>query len=690
MIFFVLLSTLYCQNIIKNPSFEEVENYKPLHWYLDEGVELSSESHLGKNSLYWKPTNRAIFSYQMITIEKGFQYEMCVHLKLRNIPNITKEGFLFMIQSVKKENEPQEYFYSRYYNGNSDWKKACHLTGIIKKRNDSDLYYFGLYSPALKNSSGEIFVDDISIRRINFKIGINNDRDEVYDNINVVFQINGYKENYNLSDFELITRIKDDTKTYYDNKIEIDSFFFTKKINIKELELMDNNFYKVESILKNKKDNVTDIFSYPFKKINKIQRKVTIDEYGRIFVNDELFFPFGIYLIDVKESDLMLINKTHLNFILPYGLIGKTIMDMIYSTQQGKLKVIYSLQTLYKLDYNKCSNLKDEDESYKQFIDKINEFKEYPNLLSWYIDDEMPFCYNKFLRNRTLSVHQLDPNHPSFTVLCYPGETNQLINTTDIMGFDNYPIGRAEIRDVLYFNDDAYKETLKSKPYIPVIQIFDWAHSFWNKRQSPDFKSCPPTLQEMRSMSWQGLVAGGKGLLFFSLWQVIEMDEITPFEKRWNDVIEFTDEIWKYKDVILSIDEVNKIEYENNYNVEFKQWKYNKTNYIVIVNLERKKEIFKINLLDKYNINKEFGLGKYKKNGTEIIFDLEPIDVIMITYSKGSESKSNSNLLVIFLVIIIIIIVIGVLAFFTLKYLRNKYKTKSFVESVSKLMNDEN
>ena len=163
---------------------------------------------------------------------------------------------------------------------------------------------------------------------------------------------------------------------------------------------MDNNFYKVESILKNKKDNVTDIFSYPFKKINKIQRKVTIDEYGRIFVNNELFFPFGIYLMGVKESDLMLINKTHLNFILPYGFIDKTIMDMIYSTQQGKLKVIYSLQTLYKLDYNKCSNLKDEDESYKQFIDKINEFKEYPNLLSWYIDEEIPFCFNKFLRNR--------------------------------------------------------------------------------------------------------------------------------------------------------------------------------------------------------------------------------------------------------------------------------------------------
>ena len=78
-----------------------------------------------------------------------------------------------------------------------------------------------------KNSTGEIFVDYVSVRRINFRIGINNDRDEVYDKVNVVYQINGDKENYNLSDFELITRIKDNNnKTYYNKDTEITSFFF--------------------------------------------------------------------------------------------------------------------------------------------------------------------------------------------------------------------------------------------------------------------------------------------------------------------------------------------------------------------------------------------------------------------------------------------------------------------------------
>ena len=277
-----------------------------------------------------------------------------------------------------------------------------------------------------------------------------------------------------------------------------------------------------------------------------------------MLVNGELFFPFGIYLISVQQNHLALINQTHLNFILPYSLLDKKTMDMIYTTQQGKLKVIYAIYKLYNLDKNKCTNIDDEKESYKQFIDKLNEFKDHPNLLSWYKDDEIPYCFNKFLRNRTLSIHEIDPNHPSFTVLYLPGETNSLMNTTDIMGLDNYPIGRSQIRDILYYNDDAYKEILEAKLFISVIQIFDWAFLYRNYRERPDYISSPPTLQEMKSMSWQGLVAGAKGLLFYSLWEFIEMNK-TNVEERWKDVIEFTDEIWKYKDVILSIDKVNKV-----------------------------------------------------------------------------------------------------------------------------------
>ena len=35
------------------------------------------------------------------------------------------------------------------------------------------------------------------------------------------------------------------------------------------------------------------------------------------------------------------------------------------------------------------------------------------------------------------------------------------------------------------------------------------------------------------------------------------MDDFTPFEDVWKNVTELTEHIWKYKDLFLSIDEIN-------------------------------------------------------------------------------------------------------------------------------------
>ena len=151
------------------------------------------------------------------------------------------------------------------------------MTSPIKKLcSNSEQYYFTLYTYSVHDYN-EAYVDDISVRRINFRIEINNDRDEVYDKVNVVYQINGGKEAYNLSDFELKTIIRDNDKIFCENK-KISSFYLENSIDIKKLDLKVNNYYQVESILYNKKENRTDIYSYTFKRINKIKRIITYDE----------------------------------------------------------------------------------------------------------------------------------------------------------------------------------------------------------------------------------------------------------------------------------------------------------------------------------------------------------------------------------------------------------------------------
>ena len=137
--------------------------------------------------------------------------------------------------------------------------------------------------------------------------------------------------------------------------------------------------------------------------------------------------------------------------------------------------------------------------------------------------------------------------------------------------------------------------------------------------------------------------------------------------------------------MILSIEKVDKIEYDINPNVTFKQWKYKNNNYIVVVNLERNDEIFKINFLKDYSINKEFGLGKIKKSGNIVTFSLKPIDVIMVKYN----SKKNNNLVIIIIPIIVAIIILIIIGFFLRKYIMKKNKNDNFINTTSKLMNDE-
>ena len=245
------------------------------------------------------------------------------------------------------------------------------------------------------------------------------------------------------------------------------SLLFTDSINIQKLHLKENNFYQVECILNNKKDNITDISSYPFKKINKIKRKIAYDQYGRFFINDELFFPFGIYAVGISERELRLINQTHLNIVKSIYQYSKEYMDIIYSTKPEGIKIIYGLNISY-IRYSELSP-EQKEECRKNYIrDKVNEIKDHPALFAWYINDEGSYRYNEGFRSISLTIHEFDPDHPSYSVV-YPSEMPFLLNTTDIIGSDPYPIGFGQ--EISYVNvvlKDEFEKALGNQ----IFQLF--------------------------------------------------------------------------------------------------------------------------------------------------------------------------------------------------------------------------
>ena len=60
------------------------------------------------------------------------------------------------------------------------------------------------------------------------------------------------------------------------------------------------------------------------------------------------------------------------------------------------IKGIISLNHLYDLDTRTLTDL-NEEENYKTFVNTINEFKDHPALLAWYINDEITYAFNNVL-----------------------------------------------------------------------------------------------------------------------------------------------------------------------------------------------------------------------------------------------------------------------------------------------------
>ena len=109
----------------------------------------------------------------------------------------------------------------------------------------------------------------------------------------------------------------------------------------------------------------------------------------------------------------------------------------------------------------------------------------------------------------------------------------------------------------------------------------------------------------------------------------------------------------------------------------------------MVINLERNNETFVINLLDEFDTKKEFGLGSIEKNGNNITFNLNPIDVIMLKYSKNDKNDKNdkNNSVAIVSIIISLIIVVIVAAFIVKKYIKNRNENNISINSTSKLIN---
>ena len=107
---------------------------------------------------------------------------------------------------------------------------------------------------------------------------------------------------------------------------------------------------------------------------------------------------------------------------------------------------------------------------------------------------------------------QIDPDHIAYTVICVPSQYANYAAGTDVLAPDPYPVPRRPV-------DDVYRRFKEAKAAANKVDTALWAVGQAFGGQKYDKKgSWPrwPNAREFRAMSYLSLMAGAKGIIYYT------------------------------------------------------------------------------------------------------------------------------------------------------------------------------
>jgi Carbohydrate binding domain. len=243
--------------------------------------------------------------------------------------------------------------------------------------------------------------------------------------------------------------------------------------------------------------------------------EVKTDRYtGGLIVNKLPFFPFGFYCYSpvyptLPEEEVV----KGFNLISPYQKIApetlaerKAYMDRC---AEIGMKVHYNLLSVSGGGGvgSKIEGLSDKEKR-ERLIEEIKTFRDHPALLGWYISDEpngisiTPSQLEEIYK----TVKENDPWHPVSIVFMAPFlSAKKYIDALDIVMADPYPIPDNQVTvpgEVAFHLNSEFKRKI---PFWIIPQSFGGGE-LWSRE---------PTIQEIRSMTWQSIINGATGIQYF-------------------------------------------------------------------------------------------------------------------------------------------------------------------------------
>ncbi len=269
--------------------------------------------------------------------------------------------------------------------------------------------------------------------------------------------------------------------------------------------------------------------------------RVWIDTKGRTVVDGRRFFPFGVYG-GVGESHIGRFKGGPFNTLMVYGAPSRDDFDRAAA---NGLKVIAGVNHYFAGFGDTAKSVKSVADEEPQLAAYVDSVKGHPALLAWYAFDELPITMLPQLVRRRSFLERVDPNHPVWAVMNNWEFSEHYLGAFDVAGCDPYPIPNNPISDVAEAVGLQRSQTSGRAVWV-VPQIFSWAN--YSRKDGR-----PPTRDEIRNMTWQAIVEGANGIIYFKYGDLLNNNGgKNTFETRWADLMDVAWEVRRFMPVLLT------------------------------------------------------------------------------------------------------------------------------------------
>ncbi len=286
---------------------------------------------------------------------------------------------------------------------------------------------------------------------------------------------------------------------------------------------------------------------------------------GTLLWNGKPFFQIGMYHPYQRENDYKLLAENGFNAVQSAGPgdLDRFKADLDLAQKYGLACDV----PLYAGGEVK-GNL-------EKSLEGVRRFKDHPSILSWKIIDEPDISSNTTVADEVPAAYRAlkaaDSVHPIELTMAHDATLEYWSNFCDLVQIDRYPVPARPLTDVYDFSKNAVAAKKPWQNLTFVVQS-GWVNDLSNQ----------PTVAQARSMVYLSLIAGAKGIFWYSMREPSWDLTTTPF---WPKMKAINQEIQTLSEPIMLGEVVDKIE-SNNSKVYFTARRHRGKLYFLLTNPE--------------------------------------------------------------------------------------------------------